>query len=45
MTQPPHIIGVDLGKHWFHLVGLDRDGAVVLRKKMSRAQLRKGAVP
>jgi transposase len=40
MTSQPHIIGIDLGKQWFHLIGLDRDGAIVLRKKMSRAQLR-----
>ena len=40
MTNQPHIIGIDLGKQWFHLIGLDRDGAIVLRKKMSRAQLR-----
>ena len=40
MTNEPHIIGIDLGKQWFHLIGLDRDGAIVLRKKMSRAQLR-----
>src|SRR6516165_8178763 len=39
MTTQPHIIGIDLGKHWFHLIGLDREGAIVLRKKMSRAQL------
>ena len=39
MANQPHIIGIDLGKHWFHLIGLDRDGAIVLRKKMSRAQL------
>ena len=40
MTNQPHIIGIDLGKQWFHLIGLDRAGAIVLRKKMSRAQLR-----
>jgi len=39
MTNQPHIIGVDLGKQWFHLIGLDRDGAIVLRKKVNRAQL------
>jgi transposase len=38
MTQPI-IVGVDLGKNWFHLVGVDSAGAVVLRKKMNRAQL------
>jgi transposase len=39
MTNPLHIVGIDLGKHWFHLIGLDRDGAIVLRKKTNRAQL------
>src|SRR5215472_10625690 len=33
------IIGIDLGTHGFHLIGLDRDGAIVLRKKLSRAQM------
>jgi transposase len=39
MTNQLQIIGIDLGKHWFHLIGLDRDGAIVLRKKLSRSQL------
>jgi transposase len=32
-------IGIDLGKTVFHLVGLDASGAVVVRKRCSRAQL------
>jgi transposase len=32
-------IGIDLGKNTFHLVGLDRRGAIVLQLKLSRAQL------
>ena len=32
-------IGVDIGKNTFHLVGLDRRGAIVLRTKVSRSQL------
>jgi hypothetical protein len=32
-------IGIDLGKTSFHLVGLNRSGEVVVRKKFSRAQL------
>jgi transposase len=32
-------IGIDLGKTIFHLVGLDRRGEVVVRKKFSRSQL------
>ena len=38
MTQPV-IVGIDLGKNWFHLVGLDNAGAAVFRKKMNRSQL------
>src|SRR5215831_16418067 len=32
-------IGIDLGKNSFHLVGLDRRGAIVLQLKLSRGQL------
>ena len=32
-------IGIDLGKNTFHLVGLDRRGAIVLQLKLSRGQL------
>jgi transposase len=32
-------IGLDLGKNWFHIVGLDEHGRSVLRKKTSRAHL------
>jgi transposase len=32
-------IGIDLGKNTFHLVGLDKRGAIVLRQKVSRSQL------
>ena len=32
-------IDVDLGKNTFHLVGLDRRGAIVLQLKLSRGQL------
>lgn len=34
-----HTIGVDLGKTVFHLVGLNRLGEIVVRKKLSRPQL------
>jgi hypothetical protein len=34
-----HSIGIDLGKMVFHLVGLDRSGEVIVRKKFSRPQL------
>ncbi len=32
-------LGIDLGKNSFHLVGQDQRGAIVLRLKLSRAQL------
>ena len=32
-------IGIDVGKNWFHVVGLDRRGAIVLRQKWSRGQV------
>ena len=32
-------VGIDLGKTTFHLIGFDRRGAIVLRQKVSRAQL------
>ena len=35
-----HTIGIDLGKTRFHLVGLNERGEVVVRKQLSRAQLR-----
>jgi hypothetical protein len=33
------VIGIDIGKNSFHLVGLDERGALVLRQKWSRGQL------
>ena len=33
------LIGIDLGKHSFHLHGQDEDGRMVFRKKCSRQQL------
>jgi hypothetical protein len=35
------ILGIDIGKNSFHLVGLNKRGAIVLRQKLSR----RGAVP
>jgi transposase len=34
-----HVLGIDLGKTVFHLVGLDASGSVVIRRKCSRKQL------
>ena len=44
MTTTPTILGIDLGKNWFHLIGLDKRGATVLRKKLNRGQLAEYAV-
>ncbi len=33
------VIGVDIGKNSFHVVGLDQRGAIVLRQKWSRGQV------
>jgi transposase len=32
-------LGVDIGKNTFHLVGLDKRGAIALRERLSRAQV------
>ena len=33
------VVGVDIGKETFHLVGFDRSGQVVLRKQIKRMAL------
>src|SRR5271157_3542083 len=33
------VIGIDIGKNVFHLIGLDKRGAIVLKAKLSRGQL------
>ena len=33
------VIGVDIGKNAFHVIGLDKRGAIVLRQKWSRSQV------
>jgi transposase len=33
------VIGIDIGKNSFHIIGLDYRGAVVLRQKWSRGQV------
>ena len=32
-------IGIDIGKNSFHLIGLDAEGSIALRQKLSRGQL------
>jgi hypothetical protein len=39
IMQEVTIIGIDLGKHSFHVHGQDRHGKALLRKKFSRKQL------
>jgi len=43
MSQTPNtaiaVIGIDIGKNSFHVVGLDERGAIVLRQKWSRGQV------
>ena len=33
------VLGIDIGKNVFHLIGLDKRGSIVLRQKLSRGQL------
>ena len=33
------VIGIDIGKNSFHIVGLDNRGAIVLRQKWPRSQV------
>src|SRR4030067_1117810 len=43
MSQNPNVtiavIGIDIGKHSFHVVGHDSRGAIILRQKWSRSQI------
>ena len=38
------LIGIDIGKNSFHVVGLDGRGAIVLRQKLGRTTV-KAVVP
>ena len=33
------VVGIDIGKNSFHVVGQDQRGAIVLRQKWSRGQI------
>jgi hypothetical protein len=33
------VVGIDIGKTSFHVIGLDRRGTVVLRQRWSRSQV------
>ena len=39
MTHDITVVGIDLGKNWFHIVGIDCNGKPLLRRKLNRAQL------
>jgi transposase len=39
MKQQPSVLGIDLAKRVFHLVGMDPAGHVVLRKRVAREAL------
>lgn len=38
-TDTVQVLGIDIGKNWFHLVGLDERGRPALRKKLNRRKL------
>jgi transposase len=39
LDTSPAVIGIDIGKNSFHIVGQDQRGAIVLRQKWSRGQV------
>ena len=43
MSQKPNtaiaVVGIDIGKNSFHIIGHDQRGAIVLRQKWSRGQV------
>jgi transposase len=39
LDTSPAVIGIDIGKNSFHIVGQDRRGALILRQKWSRGQV------
>jgi transposase len=38
-NEAVQILGIDLGKNWFHVIGINQQGKPVLRKKLNRKQL------
>ncbi len=38
LATSPAVIGIDIGKNSFHIVGQNQRGAIVLRQKWSRGQ-------
>jgi transposase len=39
MNTSISVVGIDIGKNSFHVVGMDQRGAIVLRQKWSRGQV------
>ena len=39
LDNSPAVIGIDIGKNSFHIVGQNQRGAIVLRQKWSRGQV------
>ena len=39
------VAGIDIGKNSFHVVGLDKRGAIALRQKWSRGRVSASCVP
>ena len=39
LTTAVAVVGIDIGKNSFHVVGLDERGAIALRQKWSRGQV------
>jgi transposase len=37
--QKLSVVGIDMAKQVFHLVGMDEHGTILVRKRLSRAQL------
>ena len=39
LDTSPAVVGIDIGKNSFHIVGQNQRGAIVLRQKWSRGQV------
>jgi transposase len=39
MTQELSIVGIDIAKSVFHLVGMDERGKIIFRKRMTRGEV------
>ena len=44
-NEPVATIGIDIGKNTFHLIGLSKEGAIVMQAKLSRSQLGRRLCP